>query len=391
MARDVILATAEGYEWATLEPFVETLRSTTFDGDVVLFAAKMDDATRARLEDAGIEVVRARRSRFERLIAGFDSSPRLGSRLRWPPGRSFLGAVGARTLDPTDGAAHAASILAPPEIARYFWYRAHLLEHRARYRNVMLSDARDVVFRGDPFAFVVGDSVHFFLESEDVRIGDSSFNRSWLETAYGDELLEELRDQPISCSGVTIGSSEGVRAYLEVMVSELSRLKRHVHGIDQGVHNVVVHRGLVPGSRLVPNLDGVVLTLGKMSASAATRVLEERRDEVRVIHQYDRHPELAQDVTALARQAPKPGALARLLRREAKILVPPLAGIVAFAITAGLVEVFTDRDWSLSGLEWPEDFVAALVLVCAVTLVYGIAQLFRSGRRRDASTGAQES
>jgi hypothetical protein len=71
--------------------------------------------------------------------------------------------------------------------------------------------------------------------------------------------------------------------------------------------------------------------------------------------------------------------------------VPPLAGVVAFAITAGLVEVFTDRDWSLSGLEWPEDFVAALVLVCAVTLVYGIAQLLLSGRRRDASTGTQES
>ena len=390
MARDVILATADGYEWAALEPFVETLRATSFDGDLVVFAAAMDGATLARLYAAGIEVVRPRRSGLERLISPFQSHPRIASRLRWSPARGLIGAAGTHTLDRQRTNAHAASVLAAPDVARYFWYQEYLRMRGARYRNAMLSDARDVIFRGDPFGFEVGDAVHFFLESGDVRIGDSAYNRSWLEVAYGPEVLEELSERPISCSGVTIGPVEGVRAYLEAMVDELSRLPRHVNGIDQGVHNVVVHRGLVRKTQIVPNLAGAVLTVGKMSAADAAHVLDERRDEVRVVHQYDRHPELARDLAALARPRPRRSrALAQLLRREARILVPPVAGIIAFALTAILVEAFTDRDWSLSGLEWPEDFVIAILLVCTATLVFGAVQLLRDVRRRE-SAGVQE-
>ena len=391
MARDVILATADGYEWTALEPFVETLRATSFDGDLVVFAATMDEATLGRLYDAGVEVVRPRRSRLERLIAPFQSHhPRIASRLRWSPARGLIGAAGAHTLDRQRTSAHAASVLASPDVARYFWYREFLRMRGARYRNAMLSDARDVIFRGDPFGFEVGDAVHFFLESGDVRIGDSAYNRSWLEVAYGSEVLEELYNRPISCSGVTIGPVDGVRAYLEAMVDELSRLPRHVNGIDQGVHNLVVHRGLVPGTQIVPNLEGAVLTVGKMSAADAAHALDERQDEVKVVHQYDRHPELARDVAVLSQPRPRRSrVLAQLLRREARILVAPVAGIMAFALTAILVEAFTDRDWDLSGLEWPEDFVITILLVCAATLVFGAVQVLREIRRRE-SAGVQE-
>jgi hypothetical protein len=81
--------------------------------------------------------------------------------------------------------------------------------------------------------------------------------------------------------------------------------------------------------------------------------------------------------------------LAQLLRREARILVAPVAGIMAFALTAILVEAFTDRDWDLSGLEWPEDFVITILLVCASTLVFGAVQVSREIRRRE-SVGVEE-
>ena len=63
----------------------------------------------------------------------------------------------------------------------------------------------------------------------------------------------------------------------------------------------------------------------------------------------------------------------------------PFAGIAVFAATAVLVEAVTDRDWSLSGLEWPADFVTAALLVLLVPLVLGGLQLllnFRARRHR---------
>jgi hypothetical protein len=62
--------------------------------------------------------------------------------------------------------------------------------------------------------------------------------------------------------------------------------------MDQGVHNFLVHTGRVPG-RLVANTEGPVLTVGVMAPSDAVALLNDRAEELRVIHQYDRHPALA--------------------------------------------------------------------------------------------------
>ena len=60
----------------------------------------------------------------------------------------------------------------------------------------------------------------------------------------------------------------------------------------------------------------------------------------------------------------------------------PFAGIAAFAATAALVEAFTDRDWRLSGLEWPADFFTAALLVVMVPLALWGLQLLLNLRAR---------
>jgi hypothetical protein len=103
----------------------------------------------------------------------------------------------------------------------------------------------------------------------------------------------------------------------------------------------------------------------KRRLSAGTEVLAERRNEVKVLHQYDRHPELAW--TAEMRARPR----RRVVRRAAPFILLPLAGVAAFVLIAGLVEAFTDRDWTLNGMEWPADFLTAAVLVLLVPLALG--------------------
>jgi len=75
---------------------------------------------------------------------------------------------------------------------------------------------------------------------------------------------------------------------------------------------------------------------------------------------------------------------ARLL--PLRYIVAPLVGFAAFAATAALVETFTDRDWRLSGLEWPADFVTAALLACLVPIAFGTLSALARLRSRVAAT-----
>ena len=96
-----------------------------------------------------------------------------------------------------------------------------------------------------------------------------------------------------------MGSSEAMLAYLELMVEHLARLPRQFKGIDQGVHNYLLHNGLVPRARIVPNAEGPVLTVGTMSGSAAVELLRSRKAALTVVHQYDRHRSVSAELTGL--------------------------------------------------------------------------------------------
>ena len=78
------------------------------------------------------------------------------------------------------------------------------------------------------------------------------------------------------------------------MVDSLAQLSRQFRGMDQGVHNYIVHKGLVSRGRLVANTEGPVLTVGIMSPADACAALDERGHQIHVVHQYDRHPQVAQ-------------------------------------------------------------------------------------------------
>ena len=70
-----------------------------------------------------------------------------------------------------------------------------------------------------------------------------------------------------------------------------------------------------------------------------------------------------------------------------RYLVAPLVGVVTFAATATLVETFTDRDWRLSGFEWPADFLTAALLVCLVPIVLAGLSGLGTLRRRVSGAG----
>jgi hypothetical protein len=284
---NVILGVAEGMAWAEIEPFVRSLRRTTYDGDVLLYTADLDPHTIDALRTADVEVLRMRRAHLPargRRLTPYD--PRL-ARLhgRYP---ALVGRASRWSRDPTSAAAALAAAISVRDIRRFFLYYRHVRSHGYAYENVMLTDVRDVIFQKDPFAFDIGGALHCYLEDTGRTLGSEPYNRRWLQTAFGQEVAHELRDRPIACAGVTIGPTELVVEYLRVMVEHLLRLPVQTTGLDQAVHNYVLHSKRVPSALLVPNGNGTVATLGIMPTDEVRPLLG-----AAVLHQYDRHPELA--------------------------------------------------------------------------------------------------
>jgi len=296
--RNLILGLAEGFDWAELRPFVESLRHTSFSGDLHLFVARTDSRTVEMLRRAGVIVHPYRWLRFERdgrVFHPYDPPLRRAKSSRITPlYPAIISAFGSLARDSLAARARLAAPISIPYVSRYFRFYRFLALAGRRYENVMLTDVRDVFFQRDPFDFDVGQDVHVFLEDERYTLGSERYDREWLLTAYGEEALHELGDKPISCSGITIAPREQMLAYLRVMTEHLLSLARQTVGIDQGVHNYVIHTGLVSRARLVPNGEGPVFTAGLVPQADVDTALDEGRIDANVVHQYQHHPRLAE-------------------------------------------------------------------------------------------------
>jgi len=77
------------------------------------------------------------------------------------------------------------------------------------------------------------------------------------------------------------------------MVDELARLSRQPPGTDQGVHNYVVNERLHEVT-FVRNGERGLVTLALVPGAEVEGMLPDGYAEMRVLHQYDRHPRLAE-------------------------------------------------------------------------------------------------
>ncbi len=261
-ARRLVLGAAIGFDVEQVCVFVESLRASGYAGDVMML-----------IRWPGLRVGRYLKSRGVDVIRVFQT-------------RSFTRSVHAR---------------------RYAIYLDYLRARRDRYDHVMMSDTRDVVFQGNPFDGINGPKCHFFLESAARTIGQDPTNSRWVRGCFTAAEAEALARCRISCSGITIGGTAAIMAYLEHMVARVRampmRIYREIgHGYDQAIHNFLVH--------LDPAIDGIV---EENNGHIATMALEPREfyrldQDARIhgpdgrlfpiCHQYDRFPDLLQAVSA---------------------------------------------------------------------------------------------
>ena len=178
-----------------LEPFLASLRRTTFAGDVCLFVEDVVADTVAHLRAHGVIVCRAASS--------------------GPPAM----AMGA---------------------TRYFNFLDYLASRAGGYANVLLVDPVDTIFQSDPFAAPRPADIVFTHIRR--RIGNSPVHHSAVATGYGETVARNIRDCWVSNQSVTLASGFGMLRYLVAMTMQISSRDTVIAGaIDGGIHSYLVH------------------------------------------------------------------------------------------------------------------------------------------------------
>ena len=253
---DVVMAYAEGYNLAYYMCFIETLRATGFDGDIVLATSEYSLLAPYVLEylQAQPHVVV-----YIHALHCYESDGVTPSKRLMKKGSMDVfqmchlhdvygyqdanGQVTKTFQDPRIGRVVAT--------LRYEWYWIWA-QHYHPESWIMLIDARDSFFQTNPFANVPRQQnglLYFFGENtEATRIGKSTKNRNWILRSYGQEVLNALSDKPTICSGSTMGEQLAIETYLRALINEWDETDIKMTGADQGFHNYLYYSGKLTNS-----------------------------------------------------------------------------------------------------------------------------------------------
>jgi hypothetical protein len=246
--QDVVMAFAAEYALKSYVTFIESLRDTGFDGDVVLAVHELDlrqDDIREYLTQAKNVVIYAPTQTCFNAEMEEVESVKGGMRIC-----RCHHLYGRRDNDGTITALDDPRPARTIAVTRYELYWIFARNYNPE-QWILLVDARDTYFQTDPFADVPRKTditlesglLYFFGENVDAtRLGKSKQNSKWLLNAYGKEVANALSDKPTICSGATMGEQVAVSEYLRAMVAESDETKTVLMGADQGFHNFLYYR-----------------------------------------------------------------------------------------------------------------------------------------------------
>ena len=174
--------------------------------------------------------------------------------------------------------------------------RMRQMEGGQRYNALFLTDVRDTVFQSDPFTAILkdGDGLYVAMENAAVTISQEGWNSGWVKDCFGQRVLQQVGSKVVSCSGTTLGTWDAALQYLKLMADTIrEREACERNGIDQGVHNVIVHTSLMGATPIhqISNERGQIATVQSLPTLRRNEfgyVINEAGETVSVVHQIDR-------------------------------------------------------------------------------------------------------
>ena len=292
-SRNAVIGLIKGYSFAQISSFVESLNQTEYEGELVLLAINLPSETVQSLVSRGVKIVPVS---YRKSAGSKNSWARF-----WPQIKRFR-----RILPRPLMRGLQKSILHLMDV-RHFHVKDFLRGEGSHYENVFVTDVRDVIFQGDPFAQPLSVEIEFFQETNRLKIKDCPFNSHWILERFGSEMLDKCGDSVIHCFGTIRARRSGMLDFLERYEDAcLNVIKFDSGSGDQGIFNTMIGTSNIPRNfASIPNFTGSVATLGWMredeiSTDKKGRVIEPETERViPVIHQHDRFPRLAEQLELL--------------------------------------------------------------------------------------------
>lgn len=154
---------------------------------------------------------------------------------------------------------------------RFPLLRDYLEECETCTGPVLVTDMRDAIFQRDPFGpeAPVVDSLQVFEEHYTIR------TTNWLVKWPVGDCKGVYYDEPMLCSGTTVGTRSAVLEYFRLMHEEMDVWMKdskcccfRTNGDDQSIHNYLFYSGKLDHipTLAIPNRVGLVHTVGAQAA-----------------------------------------------------------------------------------------------------------------------------
>ena len=240
---DLVAGFAQGFSHIELHPFLASLRASGYQGGILLLGDK-ESLTEAAKWDVDVRIV-----------------PKSSMKV------------------------HSARFLALEGVLRTL-----------QFEGALLADTRDIIFQKDITDSFPKSGFHAFEEDNSMTIGSCPYNSKWVRLGYGTEMLNAMKDFPISCVGASCGDRDSIIQYLSLLCEEITRLQPKTnHPQDQAAHNWIVRMSDF-NSTIWSNEHHEVYTVGyipRETVRIGKGLIVNRSGLVpAVIHQWDRHMNL---------------------------------------------------------------------------------------------------
>jgi hypothetical protein len=269
--KDLVIGAADNYGWDKVRNWATSIKSTGFDGDVVLIAYRVTQELVDKCTELGIHVI----------IVNHDET--------------------AREINHTSG-----NLPTQSHKLRNFHIWQYLSEN-PEYRMVTITDTRDVIFQTNPTTFFDTHMEYdIYFPSEGVRFKDESWNMGMIHNLFGPFISESLKDGVACNSGTMFGKADAIKKLMLKMY--LIAKNFGATGSDQPTMNVLIHLTQPDNTTILPIDEGWGCQCGTILNPKLSSVLVDPIPTIKnidnkqvfvnsksvpfvLVHQYDRLPD----------------------------------------------------------------------------------------------------
>jgi hypothetical protein len=241
-----VMAMATGYNLRDNQQFVGSLRKSGFTGHIMLLVSPdIDESVEKYLVEQKVTIKRLQHIQCNYTTAENKENARIHEKERL-------------------------TCVHPYPDLKIRWSRFPLLRDLLRDCTectgpVLVTDFRDTFFQGDPF----GAGTHQVTGLEVFQEHKTVTTKHWLVEFPVRDCKGIMLDEPMLCSGTTIGTREDMLKYLSIMQDEMMEWMQDpkcccfkMSGDDQSIHNYLFYTGKFPFATAIPNRMGTVNTVG---------------------------------------------------------------------------------------------------------------------------------